>query len=331
MKYWHLFQTNSNSTTDISNGSNYKTLCKTHVTIGGEKQHHKFFKDPWDIALGLSTDGFTPFKKWKHTCWPLILFNYNLPPEIHFLIQHLICIGIIPGPKKPKDFDSFLWPLIKEFLVLSLGVWAFDVMSETMFTLRAFLILIFGDMPAISMVMCRKGHNGIIPCRMCLIKAIRIPSSKGTTHYVPLDCSWHSDVRRSPTEINKYDLTNLPLSTHTHFMDHAWQAQFADMTAEEECIAKSTGIKGIPVLSYLISLFFPLSFPFYAPYIWELNQEPCASLDGELQRPWWRLWWLCLISMSMGSNWWSHSCFRLNYSISLWSVASKCCPGQVPD
>ena len=45
-------------------------------------------------------------------------------------------------------------------------------------------------------------------------------------------------------------------------MDHAWQAQFADMTAEEECIAKSTGIKGIPVLSYLISLFFPLSFPF---------------------------------------------------------------------
>ena len=267
MKYRHQFRTdpaNSESTTmaDVFNGSNYDTLRKTQVTIGGEKQHHKYFEDPRDIALGLSTDGFAPFKKRKHTCWPLILFNYNLPPEIRFLIQHLICIGVIPGPKKPKDFDSFLWPLIEELLELSSGVRAFDVTTETLFTLRAFLILVFGDMPAISMVMRMKGHNGLTPCRMCLIKAIQIPGSKGTTHYVPLDRSHHPDVRQSPTEIRKYDSTNLPLRTHAQFMDHARQAQFADSAAEEERIAKSTGIKGIPLLSYLTSLSFPLSFPF---------------------------------------------------------------------
>lgn len=262
MKYRHLFQIDPDRMTDVFNGTNYNTLRKIHVTLGGEKQSHKYFEDPRDIALGLSTDGFAPFKRRKHTCWPLILFNYNLPPEIRFLIQHIICVGVIPGPKKPKDFDSFLWLIVEELLELSSGVRAFDVTDEAMFSLRAFLILVFGDMPAISMVMRMKGHNGIIPCRMCLIKAIRIPGSKGGTHYVPLDRSRHRDVRQSPTEIKKYDSANLPLRTHAEFMVHAQQAQFAETAAEEERIAKSTGIKGIPLLSYLTSIFFPLSFPF---------------------------------------------------------------------
>jgi hypothetical protein len=42
----------------------------------------KYFKDDRDMALGLSTDVFAPFKKHKLTAWPLIIFNYNLPPEI---------------------------------------------------------------------------------------------------------------------------------------------------------------------------------------------------------------------------------------------------------
>ena len=96
------------------------------------------------IALGLSTDGFAPFKRQKHTCWPLILFNYNLPQEIWFLIQHIICIGVIPGPRKPKDFNSFLWLLVEGLLKLSSGVQAFDVTTETMFALQAssFLYLV---------------------------------------------------------------------------------------------------------------------------------------------------------------------------------------------
>ena len=124
MKYRHLFQIDPDRTTDVFfNGTNYNTLRKIHVTLGGEKQSHKYFEDPRDIALGLSTDGFAPFKRQKHTCWPLILFNYNLPPEIRFLIQHIvICVGVIPGPKKPKDFDSFLWLIVEELLELSSGV-----------------------------------------------------------------------------------------------------------------------------------------------------------------------------------------------------------------
>jgi hypothetical protein len=52
------------------------------IVPGDEDNPFFHFSDERDIARGLSTDGFSPFKKRKKTCWPIILFNYNLPPEI---------------------------------------------------------------------------------------------------------------------------------------------------------------------------------------------------------------------------------------------------------
>jgi hypothetical protein len=45
-------------------------------------------------------------------------------------------------------------------------------------------------------------------------------------------------------------------------MDQAREVQFAPTATEEERLAKTYGIKGIPLLSYLPSLSFPKSFPF---------------------------------------------------------------------
>ena len=72
----------------------------------------------------------------------------------------------------PEDFDSFLWPFVKEMLRLAIGVHAYDILSDDFFALRAFLILVFGDIPAISMIMHMKGHNRLVPCRMCTIRGI---------------------------------------------------------------------------------------------------------------------------------------------------------------
>ena len=74
--------------------------------MGDEKLPFWFFLDPQDIALGLSTDGFGPFKHHIKTAWPIILFNYNLPPEERFQKDNIISVGIIPGLKKPGDCDS---------------------------------------------------------------------------------------------------------------------------------------------------------------------------------------------------------------------------------
>ena len=90
------------------------------MTIGDEELPMWFFSDPRDVALGFSTDGFGPFKRRNKTAWPLIIFNYNIPPKERFQKEHIISLGTIPGPKKPADMDSFLWPLVQELLILTL-------------------------------------------------------------------------------------------------------------------------------------------------------------------------------------------------------------------
>ena len=87
------------------------------------------------------------------TCWPLILFNYNLPPEDQFHISNVISLGTVLGPKKPVDMDSFLWPLVEEMLHLAARITAFDSLSLSAFVLHAYIIMVFGDIPAISLLM----------------------------------------------------------------------------------------------------------------------------------------------------------------------------------
>jgi Transposase family tnp2 len=167
--------------TDILDGLHYRSLLGERVVVGDRTYPHNYFSDHRGIALGFATDGFAPFKKRKHTAWFLLIFNYNLPPEQRFRKDNILYIGIIPGPKKPWDADSFIYPLVCELLELAIGVSAYDALSRSLFALHAYVITGFGDIPAVSMLMHMKGHNGLCPCRMCRILGIRIPDSRNKT------------------------------------------------------------------------------------------------------------------------------------------------------
>lgn len=118
MKYrTHMHGHTTGKMTDIFDGLNYRRLCEK-VELDGKTLSHKYFEDSHDITLGLSTDGFAPFKWRKHTVWPLVVFLYKLPPELRVLIDSMLSLGIIPGPKKPIDADSFLWPFVQELFHL---------------------------------------------------------------------------------------------------------------------------------------------------------------------------------------------------------------------
>ncbi|KAG9084992.1 hypothetical protein FRC06_003777 [Ceratobasidium sp. 370] len=243
---------------DIFDGAHYDGLCQENVTVGGESLGHKFFSAPTDVALGLSTDGFGPFKSRKQSCWPIIVFNYNLPPSIRFKLENILCLGVIPGPHSPKELDTFLEPLIAELEDLARGVPAFDGDQKHPFCLRAFLLACFGDMPAIAKMMCMKGPNGKSPCRACHILGVRKGDGKGnTTNYVPLSRPWRADR----TEPRQYDPRNLPLRTHNEFIRQAVHVGEADTHAEEKRHARATGINNLTPLARLSSLSFPLSFP----------------------------------------------------------------------
>jgi len=274
MQYRHQSESDSvpGVIRDVFDSKNYQTLKSKFVQVDKKTFEHRYFDSSQDIALGLSMDGFAPFNKRKSTAWPIIVFNYNLPPEIRFHVNHILALGVVPGPKKPQDFDSFLWPFLQELIRLACGVRSFSVLGGTFFTLRAYLILVFGDIPAISMVMRMKGHNGASPCRMCEIRGLRAPDQPGTTLYVPLDRSSHPDVQtdHSHERVQKYDPYNLPLRTHDRLLAQAAEVDAANTIAAAGRLSKEYGIKGTPLLSHARSLSFPHSFPYdFMHLIWE--------------------------------------------------------------
>lgn len=257
---------------DIFDGTHYFDLLDRNVTIADTTLPHRFFSEDDDIALGLSFDGFCPFKLRKQTCWPIIAFNYNLPPEERFHIDNVICLGVIPGPKQAKDTDSFLWPFVEEMLRLAEGEVVFNARTGKSICLHAYIIAAFGDIPAVAKLMRMKGHNGKSPCRMCSIAAMRPPNqTKGTTHYTPL---WRPDNR-------SYDPLNLPLRTHSQFLQQASQVDSAPTEQLAKELATSYGIKGTPLLSLLSSLEFPISFPYdFMHLVWENVVKTLADLWG---------------------------------------------------
>ena len=108
-------------------------------------------------------------QKTKYNTWALVLINYNLDPTIRTHREHVIPLGMIPGPGSPKHIGLFLYWLRQELIGLAHGVCTYDHLDQKFFPLCAFLIIIIGDMPAIMHIMDMKGHIGKCPCRACFV------------------------------------------------------------------------------------------------------------------------------------------------------------------
>jgi hypothetical protein len=238
------------SPVDVFDGALYRELCEQEVTANGKTFPHQYFSDHRDIALGLSLDRFAPFKRRSNSVWPVILFNYNLPPDLCTHLNHILCYRIIPGPKSVKDVDSFLIPLYDELAQPSEGVdGALDLTAREFFVLHAYLILLFGDIPAISKLLMMKGHNGYSPCRCCEIKGMQNPGEK--VNYIPLHRAEGG-----------YDPHALQCRRHCRFIKQAKRVTTADTIAESKQLSCKYGIKGLPGFFLLGSVKFPASFPF---------------------------------------------------------------------
>ena len=126
----------------------------------------KFGKN--DVLCAFALDGKLLFKSIPDkSVWVLLLVNLNLPPHLRCRVELMEPVGIIPGPKEPKDIFSFLAPLIDEFKILEEGV----VMrrdGEGDELVRAFILFVTGDLPALKKSLLLKGHNGTAPCRLHL-------------------------------------------------------------------------------------------------------------------------------------------------------------------
>ncbi|CUA77976.1 hypothetical protein RSOLAG22IIIB_12956 [Rhizoctonia solani] len=264
---------------DIFDSENYRRLRATPLDPDEPEGYH-FFDASTDIALGLSTDGFTLFKRRKRglsTAWPILLINYNLHPSSRVRLENLICVGVIPGPKQCKDLNSFLVPLLDELLELENGVLSVQVPPNANaanfnpdapgvhFVLRAFLITLFGDIPAVSKLLSMKGHNAKTPCRMCYIQGTLCRLARSSVYYVPL----------TPPDAEQEVLPeDLPLRTHESFLAHYAEIEQAPNNVLQKQLAQRFGLNSRPVFSRLRSLDLSTCAPYDAMHLLFENLVP---------------------------------------------------------
>ncbi|KAL3693547.1 hypothetical protein R1sor_007198 [Riccia sorocarpa] len=89
-----------------------------------EQTWPEFRRDPRHLRFGLASDGVSPYgvKSSSHSIWPVVLTNYNVPPWLASKKGFLLLALIIPGPKKVKNIDIYLEPLVEELQQLWDGV-----------------------------------------------------------------------------------------------------------------------------------------------------------------------------------------------------------------
>lgn len=123
-----------------------------------DQKEQGLYSQDTDLGFFFSTDGVRIFKtRSNFQIYPLLLVNLSLPPVERVKHRSMLLSGIIPGPKGPKDLDSFLYPLIREFKDLEVGVKAWNGFRRQEFILRAYISLIGADMVAREKLMHMQG------------------------------------------------------------------------------------------------------------------------------------------------------------------------------
>lgn len=209
---------------------------------------------------------------------PLEVVIYNFSPLIRTQLKHVLSLGVIPGPREPKNMNSFLFPIYAECIQGAIGISALklDAFGDLQrFQLHFYLIFVFSDIKAVIKARCTKGPNSVCPCHECKIKGTRDPGNpRVTTHYVP---------HTLPGEVNSQiqGLLNDP-KTHEWYMQVYLDIENADSQAERQRILKAAGVNGVPIIGMLPSIDIAKSMPYGFMHQMFLNTFPnlCRHWQG---------------------------------------------------
>ena len=167
-----------------------------------------------DPVLMFSIDGAQLYKNKASDCWIYIWVIFNHDPASGRYVKKRILFGaIIPGPKKPKIIESFLFPGLHHLSAIQkegLPIW--DALRNVLFVSHPFLALVTADGPAMAYINGLVGHQGRNGCRLyCPLIGRRKPNG---THYYPVllkpddynveGCS-HADINPSSIAFRAFD------------------------------------------------------------------------------------------------------------------------------
>ena len=166
--------------TDFFNGSDY--LTAVHEQNPADEATPKINKD--DICLIFSCDGAQLYRNKVSECWIYIWIAMDLPPELRYKKKHVLPAGFIPGPGKPKNLDSFLFPSLYHLAALQkegLKIW--DAHRNVIIKSYPFLLSATADVIGMASISGFVGHQGKVHCWIhCPMTGHHKP---GTSAYYP--------------------------------------------------------------------------------------------------------------------------------------------------
>lgn len=126
-----------------------------------------FLSLPFNFALHLNVDWYQPFEHTQHSEGAIYLTVLNLPREERYHQHNVMLIGVIPGPREPKqNINSFLKPFVEDMLSLWKGV-VMKTEKNVEVLVRAALLCAGCDIPAARKVCGFVGHGGYRGCSKC--------------------------------------------------------------------------------------------------------------------------------------------------------------------
>jgi hypothetical protein len=161
-----------------------------------------------DITLQLSIDSAQLRPNQPSEAWVFIWIFHNLPPQFRYKKRFVIPGSIVPGLKKPKEIDLFLFPLISHMAALQCeGLRVYDVYLDA-YIPCAILMIIFATADSLGSASMSGmvGHSGRFGCHLYC----DMPSHhhKGDGHYYPaLQCPHNYNLAGcSHPDIHNHDL-----------------------------------------------------------------------------------------------------------------------------
>ncbi|XP_074297146.1 uncharacterized protein LOC141627831 [Silene latifolia] len=141
---WHQKERNKDGKLrHVADSPQWRTIDRTFPDFGSE---------PRNLRLGLCTNGINPIGtlSTQHSCWPLMLIIYNIPPWLTTKSKYIMFTLLILGPKQPgNDIDMYLAPLIEDLKLLwNVEVQVFDAATNSRFQMHAMLYCTINDFPA---------------------------------------------------------------------------------------------------------------------------------------------------------------------------------------
>lgn len=159
------------------------------------------------LSFVINTDGVQVFNIGSDTLWPIQLTQNFLPPNMRYLNQNILLVGVYYGKSKDLPVHAYFKPLCEEFEEMQTGI---DIKKISNFGFVPYVTHASLDSPAKSKIQCFTQHNGRMGCCVCYKESAPVlnkKNQKNTRRFLltdePLEYRCHDDTLKIMMAVGK--------------------------------------------------------------------------------------------------------------------------------